>query len=258
VTLAPLREDRYEMGAEIGRGGLGRVVEAKDRVLGRGVAIKEMMRETGSTDLLKRFLREGEIAGRLSHPNVIPVHDIGIREEGARRVPYFVMARIFGRDLKEILEAVERGGFAVRPETELLDDLPVLDDEGEAAPAEPVLPAKAVLAGDPRRQFSRPRLLRIFQDVCLAVAYAHDRGIIHRDLKPANVMVGDYGEVYVVDWGLAKDTGGVDRSDPSDRSDRSEPRAAQKSSEPLPERYMCTEYALNAEWYSPPSGALCT
>jgi serine/threonine-protein kinase len=80
------------------------------------------------------------------------------------KTPYFVMTRIQGRDLQGIVASLKRG------------------EAGE---------------------YTRPRLLRIFQDVCLAVAYAHDRGVIHRDLKPANVMVGNWGEVYVVDWGLA-------------------------------------------------------
>ncbi|MHC5081531.1 MAG: serine/threonine-protein kinase, partial [Planctomycetota bacterium] len=167
VAIPQDREERYRPGAEIGKGGLGRVVAGRDTVLDREVAIKEML--PGSDPLLaKRFMREGEIAGRLSHPNVIPVHDIGVREEEGGKTPYFVMTRIVGRDLGEIICAVE-------------------NNEGTA-----------------RHDFSRPRLLRIFQDVCLAMAYAHHHGVVHRDLKPANVMVGHFGEVYVVDWGLAK------------------------------------------------------
>jgi serine/threonine-protein kinase len=186
----PRGADRYVLGTEIGRGGLGRIVSARDRVLGRKVAVKEMMTHTEDATLLGRFLREGEIAGRLSHPHIIPVHDIGIRLEKGSRRPYFVMTEIEGRDLRDILGAVEKG------------------------------------EGTIRREFSRHRLLRIFQDVCLAVAYAHDQGVIHRDLKPANVMVGNYGEVYVVDWGLAKVHGQedeilVDRKIPDGRPDTS-------------------------------------
>jgi serine/threonine protein kinase/formylglycine-generating enzyme required for sulfatase activity len=168
VVLTREAQDRYTLGPLLGQGGLGRVVEATDQVLGRKVAVKEMIQGTESARHLRRFLREGEIAGALSHPNIIPVHDIGIRTIGGAKTPFFVMTCIEGRDLKEILKSVER------------------EDKGVI------------------REFSRHRLLQVFQDVCLAMAYAHDQGVIHRDLKPANIMVGHYGEVYVVDWGLAK------------------------------------------------------
>jgi serine/threonine protein kinase/formylglycine-generating enzyme required for sulfatase activity len=161
---APVSGERYVLGEEIGAGGLGRVLAAVDRVLGREVAVKEMIRGTEHPGLLERFLREGQVAGRLMHPNIVPIFDVGVRETGGKKMPYFAMGRIRGRDLSDILQ----------------------DHDG------------------PLPDLSRPRLLAIFQDVCLAIAYAHDHGVIHRDLKPANVMVGDYGEVYVVDWGLAK------------------------------------------------------
>ncbi|MHC5080141.1 MAG: protein kinase domain-containing protein [Planctomycetota bacterium] len=185
---APVRgEKRYVREEEIGRGGLGRVVAAKDAVLGRDVAIKEMDRGAGDSHLLRRFLREGEIAGRLQHPNIVPVFDVGIREEEGRKIPYMVMGRIAGRDLGRIIRDVEKGEATIRA------------------------------------TYTRHRLLSIFLDVCLAMAYAHDRGVIHRDLKPANIMVGKYGEVYVVDWGLAKIKGAPDptggKTHPSDSSD---------------------------------------
>ncbi|MHC5036495.1 MAG: bifunctional serine/threonine-protein kinase/formylglycine-generating enzyme family protein [Planctomycetota bacterium] len=166
--------DRYALGEELGRGGLGRVVEAIDRVLGREVAVKEMIRGVDKPNFLARFLREGEVAGKLLHPNIVPVFDVGIRSTSEGKIPYFAMGRIKGKDLSELLHG--------SPGEETRD---------------PAVP-------------SRQRLLRIFQDVCLAIAYAHDHGVIHRDLKPANVMVGDYGEVYVVDWGLAKVKGTAD------------------------------------------------
>jgi serine/threonine protein kinase/formylglycine-generating enzyme required for sulfatase activity len=176
VVVTQSERERYEPGPEIGRGGLGRVVTAKDKVLGREVAIKEMLREADQPDVLKRFLREGEIAGRLSHPNIIPVLDIGTRETESSQSPrpYIVMTRIQGQDLHQILGQIRDGDESIT------------------------------------REFSRPRLLRVFQDACLAMAYAHDHGVIHRDLKPANVMVGNYGEVYIVDWGLAKVKGQMD------------------------------------------------
>ncbi|MHC4777987.1 MAG: serine/threonine-protein kinase, partial [Planctomycetota bacterium] len=173
---------RFVLGEEIGKGGLGRVVGAIDRVLGRKVAVKEMIRGTDNASMLQRFLREGEVAGQLMHPNIVPVFDVGVREGKDGKIPYFVMGRIEGRDLSDILR--ESGS-----------------EEGS-------------IGG-----LSRPRLLSMFQDVCLAMAYAHDQDVIHRDLKPANVMVGNYGEVYVVDWGLAKIKGQPE--DPLDLEDMS-------------------------------------
>ncbi|GEM_PF-570673 len=197
--------DRYAPGGEIGKGGLGRVIAAVDRVLGREVAMKEMIRSTDDPALLERFLREGEMAGRLLHPNIVPVFDVGVRPEGigegGKVRPFFVMGRIVGRDLKEILEAVERGSWERA--------------EGRAT--------GTGIEDDPRRVFSRHRLLRVFQDVCLAIAYAHDHGVIHRDLKPANVMVGRWGEVYVVDWGLAKQPRKPDRPEAPDPPDPPSP-----------------------------------
>ncbi|MHC4777855.1 MAG: protein kinase domain-containing protein [Planctomycetota bacterium] len=162
--------EKYEFKAELGRGGLGKVVEAVDKDFGREVAVKLML--SGQTpSSVERFLFEGKAAGRLPHPNIVPIYEIGALQGDAGESPYFTMAKIVGRDLKAILQ--------------------VLGEGDEAA----------------RKNYTRPRLLRIFQEVCNAMAYAHDHGVIHRDLKPANIMVGDYGEVFVVDWGLPKVVG---------------------------------------------------
>ncbi len=221
--------DRYKLKGEIGRGGIGRVVAATDTVLGREVAIKEML-EVSDPELVRRFMKEGEIAGRLSHPNVIPVHDIGVRDDPGRipggpgrRVPYFVMTRIEGRNLKEIIRAAERGRWeSAECPVSSVEKLKQEARTEHSTPNAPHSPSGAIT--DPRREFSRPRLLRIFQDVCLAVASAHHHGVIHRDLKPANVMVGSFGEVYVVDWGLAKvlrarDSARPDSPDPPSPAD---------------------------------------
>ncbi|MHC5080142.1 MAG: bifunctional serine/threonine-protein kinase/formylglycine-generating enzyme family protein [Planctomycetota bacterium] len=200
------RDSRYLRGPEIGRGGLGRVIQATDRVLGREVAIKEMVGGEGSDALHQRFLREGEIAGKLSHPNVIPIHDIGVREDQDGKIPYFVMTRILGRDLGEILEAIRKGR---------VEELKILDPRGQRHAEE----SGEAQAEEPGHAFSRHRFLRIFQDVCLAIAYAHDHGVIHRDLKPANIMVGKYGEVFVVDWGLAKVKGAAESPAPNSDPD---------------------------------------
>ncbi len=197
--------ERFELGPALGEGGLGRVRLGRDLRLGREVAIKEMKEGAHAPAVRERFLREGRVAGAFVHPHIVPVYDVGIREEAGRSVPYYVMGRIEGRDLSEILRAVERGSFDP-------DSPDPFKGKGKAGSPRKNQVDQSAPKGhqvnqdrkDPRKEFSRPRLLRIFQDVCQAVSYAHHHGVIHRDLKPANVMVGTYGEVYVVDWGLAK------------------------------------------------------
>ncbi|KAF0246820.1 MAG: serine/threonine protein kinase [Planctomycetota bacterium] len=162
VAAPPSAEGRYRLGAELGRGGLGRVVAAFDSSLEREIAIKLAMEGT-SAEVADRFVREAKLAGRLEHPNIVPVHDFGALPG---KKLFLAMKRVSGRDLGKVLEGV----------------------------------AKC----ESNESWSRPRLLQIFQDICHGVAYAHFRGVIHRDLKPANVMIGDYGEVLIVDWGLAK------------------------------------------------------
>jgi serine/threonine protein kinase/formylglycine-generating enzyme required for sulfatase activity len=159
--------EKYEFKGELGRGGLGKVMEAIDKDFGREVAVK-MMLPGQSSSATERFLFEGRTAGRLMHPNIVPVHEIGSLRHAEGEAPYFTMGKIVGQDLQHIIQSL-----AKRDDDTLL-------------------------------RFNRPRLLRVFQEVCNAMAYAHHNGVIHRDLKPANVMVGEFGEVFVVDWGLAK------------------------------------------------------
>ena len=156
-------KDRYRLGALLGQGGMGEVVLAFDEQIGREVAVKRIRSEAPSADELSRFMREARVQGRLEHPAVVPVHDLAIDRGGK---PYFVMKRLQGTTMSELLERLRRG-------TE--DDV-----------------------------VARRRLLRAFADVCLAIEFAHSAGIIHRDLKPANIMLGDFGEVYVLDWGVAR------------------------------------------------------
>jgi eukaryotic-like serine/threonine-protein kinase len=148
-------------GRELGRGGLGRVLIAVDRQLGREVAVKELLPELSSgahRDALARFIREARITGQLEHPNIVPVYELGTDSQGR---PYYTMRVVRGRTLDEALEA---------------------------APG---------LLG-------RLSLLHHYAGICQAIAYAHSRGVIHRDIKPQNVMIGEFGETIVLDWGIAK------------------------------------------------------
>ncbi|MDQ3339693.1 MAG: protein kinase [Myxococcota bacterium] len=152
--------DRYEQVAEHARGGLGRVVRAVDKRLGRTVAVKELLRrgEHGDSNE-ERFLREALITARLEHPGIVPVHEAGRWPNGD---PYYVMKLVEGRTLKELISS----------RSQLRDRLSLL-----------------------------PHVIAIAD----AVGYAHSEGVIHRDLKPSNVIVGEFGETIVVDWGLAHD-----------------------------------------------------
>jgi hypothetical protein len=157
---------RYRLLSLIGRGGMGEVWLAEDVSLGRNVALKVLLPSWESDPaLLQRFVYEARATGLLSHPGVIPVHDVGKLLDGRW---FYTMQRIAGRDLQSVLAALA---------------------EEDARTVE---------------EFPLPRLLSIFVSVCRTMAYAHDHGFLHRDLKPENILIGSYGEVYVADWGLAK------------------------------------------------------
>jgi len=166
-TTAPADVARYELGQHLGRGGMGEVREAHDRQIGRQVAIKTIRSAAPSERSIARFLREARIQGRLEHPAIPAVHELGTDSEGR---PYFVMKKLAGTTLARLLKRE--------------DDRPTLQ-----------------------------RLLRPFADVCLAVELAHVHGVVHRDLKPDNIVIGDFGEVYVLDWGVAKVIGEDDSFD---------------------------------------------
>ena len=158
--------DHYIIRREIARGGMGAVLEATDQALDREVAMKVML-EAGEQDLVarQRFLREALVLARLSHPNIVPIHEMGRDEQGRR---FYTMKLVKGRTLQAILTALKQGDAATT------------------------------------QHYTLDRLLTIYRKVCDAVSFAHHQRIIHRDLKPDNIMVGEFGEVLVMDWGLAK------------------------------------------------------
>lgn len=165
----PSGADNYVLGAEIARGGMGYILEAEDTKLRRTVAAKLMIHDADTDEGMKqRFLREAEVLALLAHPNIVPIHDI-IWEQGMPL--FYTMKRVNGRTLQAILR-----------------------DLREADPAA-------------LRDFTLDRLLLIFRKVCDALAFAHSKGVIHRDLKPDNIMIGEFGEVLVMDWGIAKQIG---------------------------------------------------
>ncbi len=154
----------YKIGQLIGRGGMGAVLQAEDASIRRQVAMKVVLRGDSPTDVL-RFIHEARITGRLEHPNIVPVHTLGADEHGQ---PFYTMKLVRGSTLKQILNGLARG-------------------EEEAI-----------------RNYPLQALLSLFSKVCDALRFSHSQKVIHRDLKPDNIMTGDYGEVLVMDWGLAK------------------------------------------------------
>jgi len=165
ALAADAEASRYEAGPLLGEGGMGEVVLNLDHRIGRHVARKTLLKEVASDRTFARFVREARVQGQLEHPSVVPVYDFGV---GANGAPFFTMKRVRGETLGHILERL--------------------------AERDTVYAAR----------FSRHKLLAAFRQVCLAVEYSHLRGVVHRDLKPSNIMLGDFGEVYVLDWGLAK------------------------------------------------------
>ena len=163
--------ERYHVTGTLASGGMGEVLLADDIPLAREVVLKRMRTAAPSPESIARFLREARIQGRLQHPSIVPVHDLAIDSSGR---PFFAMKALVARD-----------GSGVAP--------------GETL--------ASVLDPDRRSQRSRAELLRAFIDVCLAIELAHTRGVIHRDLKPANIALGAFGEVYVLDWGVARIVG---------------------------------------------------
>jgi serine/threonine-protein kinase len=158
-------EERYEVLEVLGAGGMGEVRLCRDRVIGREVAMKTIRSPRADSPRRWRFVREARVQGQLEHPAVVPVYDLGVDPDG---YPYFTMKRIRGVGLDVVVERLRAG------------DGPTI------------------------QRFARRKLLRRFVQLCLAVDFIHARGVVHRDLKPANLMLGDFGEIYVLDWGLVK------------------------------------------------------
>lgn len=176
----PTGRNRYSNVREMARGSTAQLRSAFDTIIGRTVAIKSLLPEQfGNQVERRRLLREARVTAQLQHPGTVPVYDIG--DDDLWGV-YFTMKRISGENLFEVLKRIARG--------------------------------------DQRTIQAYPlsRRLEIVADTCQALAYAHTRGVIHRDVKPENIWVGNFGEVVLLDWGVAKVWGHPDENDPITRS----------------------------------------
>lgn len=168
-----LPDPRYIVGPEVARGGMGAILSVHDRNIHREVAVKVMHADTAADrENVIRFIEEAQVTSQLEHPNIVPVHEVGITSE---QDVYYTMKMVRGHNLEQILADIRKNKVATI------------------------------------RQYPLSRLLTIFQKACDGIAFAHSRGVLHRDLKPENIMVGKYGEVLIMDWGLAKVIGAPER-----------------------------------------------
>jgi len=177
VVSGPASEKRYSNLGEIARGGMGAIVKLLDNDIRRPVAMKVILgggsagSRQAQRERVERFVEEAQVTGQLEHPNIVPVHELGLDADGK---VYFTMKLVRGESLEAIIDKLA-------------------DKDMEC-----------------REKYPLSHLLQIFLKVCDGVAFAHSKGVIHRDLKPENVMVGKFGEVLVMDWGLAKVKGRED------------------------------------------------
>jgi eukaryotic-like serine/threonine-protein kinase len=155
---------RYEYQGTIGAGGMGEVLEMRDRDLLRNVALKRLRTDRTTPEMLALFLQEAQLTAQLEHPNIVPVHELGTTHAA---VPFFTMKRVTGTTLQDVFRKLSSND-------------------------------KATLL-----RFTRTRMLITFLEITRGVAYAHARGVMHRDLKAQNILIGDNGETLVADWGLA-------------------------------------------------------
>ncbi|MCI7643109.1 MAG: serine/threonine protein kinase [Lentisphaeria bacterium] len=164
LSVAPA--DKYKFIRSIGFGGMKSVLLVRDKDSARNVAMATIpdFKERTQAEL-DRFIREARITARLEHPNIVPIHDIGVDSAGA---PYFTMKFLRGTSLATVIRKLRDG------------DKNIIE------------------------KYNIDQLMLVFRRICNAIAFAHSQNIIHLDLKPDNIHIGEFGEVLVLDWGLAK------------------------------------------------------
>ena len=167
---------KYANFREMARGGNAILRSCWDPIIGRTVAVKTLQPQAMlDRNERRRFLREARVTAQLQHPNTVPVYEIG---DDPKEGVYFTMKRISGENFFEVLKRLARH-----------------DEATEAA-------------------FPVSRRIEIVIELCQALSYAHARGVIHRDVKPENIWVGNFGEVILLDWGVAKVWGHADDNEP--------------------------------------------
>ena len=190
LTVKPA--NKYTFHRSIGRGGMKLITEVHDKDTSRQIAVAELL-DPSKKMQYARFVREAKITGNLEHPNIVPIHDIGISENGT---PYFTMKLLKGETLASVL--------------------------------------KKLKDGDPEyvEKWTLTRLLMVFRKICNGIGFAHTKNVVHLDLSPENVQLGEFGDVLVLDWGLAKIIGDQDDLD-EDFTDEDIDKASYQDGMPL-------------------------
>ncbi len=164
VQLLHEEKERYKTVKMLGEGGAGYVDLVADQDIQRAVA-RKTAKSTTQDETLIRFVEEVRVLGQLEHPNIVPIHDVGISSSGEY---FFTMKYVEGESLREIITKLQN------------------------------------CDADYHKVYTFERRMSIFLEILHAVHFAHDQGFIHRDIKPDNIMIGRYGEVLLMDWGIAK------------------------------------------------------
>ncbi|MFV8752647.1 serine/threonine-protein kinase [Nannocystaceae bacterium ST9] len=185
LVIVPRDKTRYETAKLLGRGGMGEVKLAQDHDIGRKVAVKRLLDER-NPHAVARFIDEVRTVGSLEHPNIVPIHDVGVDEDGSL---FFVMKYVEGETLASIIAKLAKGD------------------------------------PDYHARYGFEHRLDLFAGLLRALQYAHSQGLVHRDVKPENLMVGRYGEVILMDWGIAHTMRTPDRAAAATPVGSSGPRA---------------------------------
>lgn len=172
TIVGRIDQDRIRRKTLHSKGGIGNVWLAYDSIIDREVALKELRADRSDAASRQRFFREARLTGRLEHPGIVPVYDFSEGKDGVHC--YYTMRFLRGRSLNKVIKEYHAQRKAS----------PAASHTGELL-----------------------QLLNIFVSICNTIAYAHSRRILHRDLKAENVVIGGFGEVVVLDWGLAKEIG---------------------------------------------------
>ena len=214
-TMAARQFGRFELLEELGRGGMGVVFRARQTDLNRIVAIKMILvNRLASQDHIRRFYQEAQAAGRLSHPNIVGIHEVG----DVHGQHFFSMDCIDGVDLKEVL-AAGPAHSTLEVRSSLTSASPTSDSETAPDGSSTAGTSSSTRRIRPGERLTFEQTARIIRDVARAAGYLHDHGIVHRDLKPSNILIDEAGQPRVTDFGLARVTQQGERSNNDDQTD---------------------------------------